>query len=543
MGKKNGWRVLLGIQWDSASWEKVRQWGDFLLPVLERTPVCWAFPVPPFGGRRMPEDPFLSALRKRLKSGQDDLVSRGFRGAPHPLLTIDELDKELSWALKNPWGTGAADIFGIKPSIMAPLLADLSRRRAIETYLDNGFAWIGAEGQRPLAPITNGGITVFTYVRFGRDEGEKTIPRSILCLLKREKDLFLMVDISSFSTGAMAESTLSRLVGSFVSSGAEFLTLENLRAKRPTTGPLPVSQCSWSALPVGILRDRLAAALVVQQKKRKKNEDYKKILDLLVLQDTFADTGSGKRTEEGAGTRRHERTLVAHMQGDVTLIGSHFDVRLSGGRLRGIMKNDNFVTPGDCTASFITVNGKTFAFKARGAISFEGDSGTGLRVDLEPDGKSAAAFSGGSLSLEYEFRGDLPELNISLTARYPKLTAKQIVNALVPLSLPLLELKGGASVSLDVVCPDGSLAGYELTEKDGWRLIPGMTWSTGAPGRRIFLSAGQAADGKWGIFFFRIAKKRGRRVLEVCPFGSPLPVPGMMVSEKREVSSLLLGLE
>ena len=49
-------------------------------------------------------------LHARLERGGDGITSAGFSGACHPLLNLDELDKELSWGLKNPWGTGLTDV-------------------------------------------------------------------------------------------------------------------------------------------------------------------------------------------------------------------------------------------------------------------------------------------------------------------------------------------------------------------------------------------------------------------------------------------------
>ena len=85
-------------------------------------------------------------LHDRMDRTGDALTSMGFSGACHPLLNLDELDKELSWGLKNPWGTGLTDVLNIRPHVLIPRVPDLARPDALKLYTDRGFTLVGICG-------------------------------------------------------------------------------------------------------------------------------------------------------------------------------------------------------------------------------------------------------------------------------------------------------------------------------------------------------------------------------------------------------------
>ena len=69
--------------------------------------------------------------------------SWAIRGRPHPLLAAEELEKELAWCRRNPWGAGAKALLGQDPRHLLPLAADLARERLDGVYGRHGFESVG----------------------------------------------------------------------------------------------------------------------------------------------------------------------------------------------------------------------------------------------------------------------------------------------------------------------------------------------------------------------------------------------------------------
>src|SRR5271157_5998484 len=139
----NGGRICLGLQWDAASWDTVPFLYESLLAWLDDRRVHWNLPALPPEMPARKRAAALKPLRSRIETRGDAVTSLGFAGAVHPLLNIDELEREVSWGLKNPWGTGITDVLGIRPTILIPRVADLMRPGAWKLYRDQGFRSIG----------------------------------------------------------------------------------------------------------------------------------------------------------------------------------------------------------------------------------------------------------------------------------------------------------------------------------------------------------------------------------------------------------------
>ncbi len=532
-------RIILGLRWDGGSWDRVPVWCDALLPLLDGVPIHWCFPSPPPGVLSLAEEAFIRPLRARLKAGLDGVITEGFSGAPHPLLAMDELEKELAWSLKNPWLTGTADMLAVKPAAIAPILPDFERPAALRCYMDAGFSRIGVPGSGPLAPRKFHGITLFTYALLGFVEGPPgAILRSIRHAIGNGGDAFVMVDLSAFPTTRSTAAFLQNLTRSVFSTGAKPSALESaLSATRAEESGSP-PECGREWISAHSARAKMALASGYRLRKRKKNEEYRKILSFLSPQGVPAAAEAMEARPEPEKKKQRKKSLLAHMHGDVTLTGKEFDVKLSAGRFCGIMTRNTFILPNTPSSSFITVNGKTYGYKTISAVSFEEDDGTGLRAELSGEYPSR-----GGLILEYEFAGENPELLISAVIHYPLLAPEHTLDGSAPLVFALQELPRNEPAVLSVVCPDGSEARHLLQETDGWKPVPAMTWSVGAPGKRIVLSSAQPPERKWGLCCFRVARTKGRRMLEANPFGGPVRVGGAAVSGKTEKYSLFIGLE
>ena len=509
------------------------EWCGPVLSRLERTPVLWSFPAITRGGGST----LLDELKRRLASGRDLIVSMGFRGAIHPVLSLDEIEKELSWAVSNPWSTGLKDLFGLEGKVLAPQVPDFRRPRAAEAYSKAGFSRICVRWPDGRGPCKRAGITLIPFIHLLPKPGTPAeLSKSIARAVGRNAEPFIIVDLSRAVSSDCITGYLEALLAFMRSAGFEIAPPETLFSRKGQDFPGALPEV-WPEVPTQTLRENMAAVSYLQRKKKKKNEDYRKILDHLSYRGIW-DSSTEKYAHE---EKTREKTLVAHMQGDVMLAGSDFDVRLSGGRFYGLVKQGRPITPGIPASSYMTIKGKTYHFKSRSAISFEGDAGTGLRDDLMLDPAFPQGANGGRLGIEYEFRGDVPELFISVSLKYPDFQ-DQTVDDLAPLVLSLAELEPGASGEIAVTYPDGSSAHYAIMESDGWKAVPGLSWHIRTSAGGIALHASPVSERKWGLCFFRVVKKRGRRQLEVNPFGTPRPFPGTLVGGKTETHSVLIGL-
>ncbi len=163
MNRRNLTRVCLGLQWDTATWNEAPSWWDFLLSRIQDTRVLWNLsPLPSDASRKRPGVP--REIAERVSQAGDAVSCRGYGGGCHPLLALDELEKELSWGVKNPWGTGVTEVLGLQPDVLSPRLADLLRNDALKIYADHGFRWVGSPGQRPPGRI--GALGVFSFTVF-----------------------------------------------------------------------------------------------------------------------------------------------------------------------------------------------------------------------------------------------------------------------------------------------------------------------------------------------------------------------------------------
>ncbi len=544
MRRGNERRIVLAIRWDGASWDRVPSWMGALLPLLRETPVQWSFPTPPADFRDWPPESFVSPIRERMKAPGDALIPAGFSGAPHPLLAIDELEKELAWTAKNPWATGITEVFGVKPSLLAPGMADLNRPAAVEACRAAGFEWIAMEEGFGPARILDG-VIVHPYRTASHGQPPSTAAgRDLRQALDRGRSPLLFVNLPSFPSAEVLKGWLQDLLEMLAGQG---IGIAGLDAVVNPPNPQPMegapSALRSQAPSIQSIRKKLDAASPLQRKKRKKNDDYRGILSILSSSDRAPQPpDAGEKTTAGSA-QADGKVLIAHMQGDVALSGRLFDVRLRGGRFCGIERQGRRVTPDFPAVSSITVMGKTTPFKSRTSVSFEHGDGTGLRdelaaeMELERGRKDTAG-----LTVEYEFQEGSPELLISAELRYPR-CGEVVIEGTSPLVLALSELAGDEPAVIVVTCPDGSGSRHMIREKDGWKPIPGMQWTTEADGLMIHLAASPAIERQWGLCLFRVTRRRGRRIVEANPFGSSTPVSGQWVSGLMERHSILIGLD
>ncbi len=535
MRRRNGGRLCLGFQWDAGSWETVPSWCEPLFAWLDTRTVHWNLPAMPPDMPLRKRTSLSRLLRSRIEARGDAVTALGFTGACHPLLNIDELEREVAWGLKNPWGTGIAELLGVRASVLVPQVPDLARAEAWGIYRDHGFTRIGVcvdaatvseeapEGCLPCARLSGA-----NWVPGGAQS------RRLRRLFSAAGAIFLMVDLSGVSPERALPHLLEDLGAQLFSRGREPDLLEPAAPPLPPA-PVPPSglRMDWTPFHPPVLHAALDATAAVARRKRRKNEEYAALLARL-------GTGKAKPDEVAPGRESTEgnKLLVAHMLGEVALAGSSFDVRLVGGRFCGATRQGRDLMPACPAASFLRAGKSLARFKTLSSFSFESERGTGLREELGLDGRD-----GSLISIEYAFRDDSPLLSIAATVHFPDIPGPQ-VDEYAPLALALRLLHKGESATIEVAAPDGSASSVEVTEEAGGMLIPGAVHRIRrADGGWIRLQFATQEGRRWGLPSFRVTRTKAGRILEANPFGSYSPVPGPCLSGRREAFCLHIGLE
>ena len=524
--------MCIGFQWDAGSWDNALTWCTWLFAKFERQRLHWNLPAFPPDGQLRKRASLVKALRSRIEGNGDVVVATGFAGACHPLLNLDELDRELSWGLKNPWGTGITDMLDIRPRVLLPRMPDLLRPEAWNQYRAHGFTQVGIAGNfRPA--VRSEGIFPCVVLPVG---AAGSASRGLRRLISSGEDLFLVMDLSGSAGPGPLEQGIDDCAAALLAPGGQTLSLIDDPAPAVPALPPQLSECrpDWSAFPAPVLRAKLAATAAIARKKKKKSEEYRELLSLLAPGDAVMTALDTQEKQMGNRAR-----LVAHMLGEVALTGADYDVRLTGGRFCGISRRGNDILPRRPAASYLLVDGATRRYRTVSSFSFEGENGTGLREELALEGDEGA-----TLSIEYSFRDDSPLLSVSAEILHPQLPGSVTVQEYAPLAITLAEVPRGGKVEVEASAPDESTFASVISEDRGWVLIPGAAHRIrGAGGGWISIRFAPRDGRRWGLPFFRIVHARGGRFLLMNPFGSYAPVPAAALRGRHEHFSLFLGLE
>jgi hypothetical protein len=534
MKRRNGRRLFLGFQWNSGSWDHAPVWLDPLIKRLDGFSVHWNLPAfpPDLPARR--RSTIVKNFQSRLETGGDIVTSLGFAGAAHPLLALDELEREIAWGVKNPWGTGIFDVFNLRPAIAIPHVADLCRPAAWEKYVNSGFEHLGiCAHPMPAQGLAPPGSFFCTRIALPGEGPFLAIARQVRHLIASSDSLFLLFDLSALADPECARQVLEGVIGPLLSADYGLSHFQPPESRfSPHSPPAPGVVADWRPCTPLLARAKLTATAGIAKKKRKKNEEYQELLSQL------SATAMPDAPERVHGASQQLR-LVAHMLGEVALSGSDFDVRISGGRFCGATQRGRDLLPRQPALSYIRAGGKTSYYRTMSSFSFEDESGTGLREELRIDGQDQKG-----MSIEYSFCTDSPLLSVEAEINYPTLIAGAEVTDYAPLAFALRLLARGESALIEVTAPDESAAMLTLSEESGPVGIPGAVYRIKrADGGWAVLRFGTVDTRRWGFACFRVRKTRAGRILEANPFGSYTPAPGATLSARHESFSLLLGLD
>ena len=563
--------LLIGLRLRNPASEAARRAAEAFLEEaasLEpsvRLPLAWNLPLAPFGGGDRAD--LAVEIKTRVRSRSDSVLLMGFAGAPHPLLAAEELDKELAWCRRNPWGIAAKSLLGQEPRHLLPLAADLAREMLDGVYGRHGFESVGlAEPlERAAARFAGPGKGRAAY-RFpaerragravlypawvvGADGGARPTgrpePSALLAAasLAGRQPLFLLLEPDSGPDADPAAPRplllplLRALEGRFQpqlpdpggspgrgAAGAR----EEASARPPAADPLPL-------LCPSVLEAAARAEALRARVRRRTDADLRGVLEALGSSPARARAAARPREAR----RPAEPTLIAAMSGLVSLQGDGLSATFADGRLSGLQRAQAWTLGAGPADSYLIAGDRFLPLESESAFSFEQGQDSGLRSVLK------AGLDGGEVELVIQacFREGREDLELDFRLRFPELSPGLDIQGVVPLELPVFALAGGEQATVSVELLGGGSHTAVLEAEEGETLFTGsrlsLRKSRGGPA--LVLSSGAPS----GVLVLGVRVIRLRRGLHLLasPFGARFAAPARLYSGRTLGFTLRLGLE
>lgn len=553
-------KLLLGLRLRDPATEAAERAAEAFLEevcALEpglRLPLAWNLPLAPLE-RGRGRAGLAMEIKTRVRSRSDSVLLMGYSGSPHPLLTSEELERELDWCRRSPWGSGAKTLLGQEPRHLLPVCPDLLRESLEGVYGRHGFESVGvaarfvARGGKAFRfPASRAGQAVlYPAWVLPADGGTRPIGRleapAILAAAATagRQPLFLLLEPGCEPTALLAP-LLQALAARFE---PRFLTLEEALAEDASAGQPPAGDARESAdlSPADLLPLLSPSALEASSRaealrtrgRRRTDADVRAVLEALGASESRPRTAARAREAR----RRPDPILVAAMSGQVSLQGDSLTAAFTDGRLSGLHRDKRQPPAGRPADSYLVAGGRRLDLETESAFSFEQGRDSGLRTVLK------TALAGGEVRLEMQacFREGQEELELDLRLSFPELPPELRLEAVVPLELPLFALAHGKQVTVTGQLPGGGSLTRTLAAEEGCKLFTGSRLCLRKPGGGPALVFSPGAPS--GVLVLPVRVARSRRGLQVLasPFGASFPAPARLYSGRTLAFALRLGLE
>jgi hypothetical protein len=556
-----------------------------------RFPLHWIFSVSPLleHTSRPPGcaslDSLLVEIKTRCASRRDKIVAAGFRGAVHPLLTAEELDKELGWCWSHPAAAGFAELFAANPAAIMPEYPDPWRELGGAFYSRRGFKALGlpqdparpyrflrragnalasgalasgalASGALASGALASGALAsgarsaLFSYISLcAADPGE--FSRCLRDLASRvpvrEKFLFVVLDTASLASGALASGApasggFTPVIGRILEALDSRFAVKPASLADPELFETEPACDTLDYLPVradpGRRRQWLQAE-PLRRKKDRKDSDIRRILETLSADLPRHHSG------EDAPAAPGQRTLDAAMTGEVVLAGERLDASFSNGRLVGISSGGRPLLCAGPAQSYLELDGTRYDYRTESAFSFQGPEEHGLRAVLtlrlprtsSPEGESR-------LVVDCYFQESCPDLLLDFRLAYPELDERERITRIAPYEIPLLAAAAGESLAVQARFLDREETELSFPPaaagEEKLRLLSGSEFIIGCNGKRLSLRFNGSP--RIGLMEFRRSRRGARQLLCANLNGSYRAAGGKLYSGLEENFSFRMGL-
>jgi hypothetical protein len=561
MSRRKPLRLLLGLRLrDPGSPEACRaalaalaQAEGLEIPL----PLHWNLPLAPLAaaGSR-PAAELGARIRARVKAQADAVLPAGFRGAPHPLLQAEELERELAWCRRNPWLPGAKSLLGQEPVHLLPLVPDLLREQAGGLYSRRGFLSVGValplqEARRLL--FARRGCYRFLLARAPDRAAVYSCllpppgmdPVRLAGLLDGlgvgQQPLFLLLELGAEAAGPRLEPLVQALAARYdlqaLSLARDPLFPEGEAAGEPPYDPAALMS-AFDPLELNSPRvlEATARAAALRGRRRRRTE-----ADLRAVVEAVAGPPRGAARNRERARPSPEQVLIASMAGSVSLDGPRYAATFDDGRFTGLRLDGTQVLAGLPARSYLMVKGKIKELQTESAFSFEREQESGLRSVL----KTRLPDTDGDIRLQTDAYFRDQELEMDFLLSFPVFPPETVLERLAPFELVLFALgrQEQAQVSSDL--GGGLVHRQTLGAEPACRLLYGTRFllsSLPAGGPALTLAARDAGAGPL-VLPLCVRRERGRCLLLANPLGSYSPAPAAAYSGRTESFSLRVGLQ
>ena len=546
--------ICLGIRWSDPDFAKTASATEYLLQSLDNSfyrrdlPVHWLIPPCPFLECRHKElNNIILEIRTRMKTLKDIPVAAGYTGTCLPLLSYDEMEKEISWTITNPWKSGLKDQFEVVPEILIPGITVSVEKDNINLYLDNGFKYIGVNTLfPPVYDNTENNISFFCYHDLYSFSSLSALKKRIKWLLQKKiLNLFFILDISP----ELNDNTLKSMWQNFIKIPdwlakqytVAFTTLNKSgTVNRHSHGDCFSRPFSLENSPG--LRNKLLTADQYKIKKDKKQEDYRSLLIAL----SNSHLPEEKKPEAGKnekGSREifppADRISDCTMQGNTILAGSDFAGNFHNGKLYNLQdKQEKNLLAGEMARSYIKILKKEYQFQNLSSFSVGGEYTRGLRESLKIE--IPEQIHEGTQITEYIFIDDFPYLIVSSRIKYPVLDLGTIITAIAPFEIPLFYIDKAIQI---LALTPGSTRTYTLDPAHDLYTIPANLVSIpGETGNNILFGFPPEKNSTLGIMEFKIKRCKKQHLLVINLFGTYSPLAAKQFNKTTEIFSFYIGV-
>ncbi|TFG62448.1 MAG: hypothetical protein E4H36_07975 [Spirochaetales bacterium] len=555
--------------------------------------VHWNFPsYPLFEDKSDRGKTITAALRERIDEGRDLFLLQGYAGAFHRFLQTSELEKELEWALENPWKSGACDLFKDYPAAIMPLDVDFFR-------FSTKMLYEGFRNEKHHLPLV---VAPGLHSLKSGDEGSREL------FILHHDDIYslplLLLNETSRDMASALRRKTSKSVHPFVvfidienlahvdTLGEFFLTLIKLLNKNIDISFRGLTDCVESLTPVSINREITAFTPHLSPDSgditRDSDADALKdgglaffagstgIEDRFFLKDltenreitdtvhiAFAQEGLrrllvssavGLRQNPGVPDNKYpnsylpqKRDIIANMPGTAVLNEPGFEAVFFEGRFRNIIFDGRPVTADLPVSSFL---GKAPFVPVHdiNAFAFEDESIRGMRetMTINLPGNSRP----GSMTIDCYLVADNACLVVDIYASFPVFETPVMIEEYGIFDIPLFRLEGEDKVFLTGLYPDGEEYTITLDHEERTCSVNGSgfilsrldTLSAGTP---LSLTL-QSYSGKIPMIFsvaVKVEKKdKKHSLVRINPFGSYSEISSQFISGMDEHITLVLSV-
>ncbi len=539
---KRGLKLHLGLAFRGSAGAEPAVAFDPFLAAFDRTPLNWIVTAgPALEKRGTGSDRLVAEIKARRSRLGDAVIPAGYSGAPHPLLAVEEVSRELEWSRSNPWGSGLTDVFRAQPDALVPAAADLSRRLVLELYERHGFRHIGV----PLGPdvpayrfqgsACENGPEIFQYFDFtGTDNADPArLARSFF-----PKDIeraFLLVTPDGSDSLSRLQALLDQLRKKVE---IEFAALEFPAGQSQTSAKNAHVTCVKPAAlaDAPLLRGLRDKAARLRTKEGLKNHELRELL--LLTAGIPAEAEKVRSSMTAKAVAREGTEYTANMPGEILLPGNGFDAYFSGGRLTDLKSGRESLLPSGAPRAWASLGGKELPLPFDRIFSFEKNDLRGLEAFvLFPGPEREHVFT-----LRYAFSGEVPWLLVAGERLRRPSTPLDRLSAVAPIEIPIGECSQDAPLEVRRLYADGSLARTVFTGAEGATVLAGTVFSVTRGSRRLVFGYVPHKTEPVSLLEVRIVREKKRAVACINPFGVYRRESICGMFETGETRSFYIGL-